>query len=59
MARIARFVIRDIPHPMTRRGNRREPVFFSDEDYAACLELLKPYAAQSKTEIWSVAGRPS
>jgi putative transposase len=53
MARIARFVIPDIPHHVTQRDNRREQVFFSNIDYAAYLNLLRTYAAQSQTEIWS------
>jgi putative transposase len=40
MARLARIVIPDIPHHVTQRGNRRLPVFFSDEDRAAYLALL-------------------
>ncbi len=31
MLRIARVVIPDIPHHIIQRGNRRQPVFFSDE----------------------------
>ena len=32
---MARLVIPDVPHHVTQRGNRRQPVIFSDEDYAA------------------------
>jgi putative transposase len=31
-ARIARVVVPDLPHHVTQRGNRREPVFFEVED---------------------------
>jgi putative transposase len=34
MARIARVVLPDVPHHVTQRGNRRLPLFFSDEDRA-------------------------
>ena len=33
MARMARVVIPGIPHHITQRGNRRQPVFFCDQDY--------------------------
>ena len=32
MARMAR-VVPGIPHHITQRGNRRQPVFFCDQDY--------------------------
>jgi len=40
MARLARIVVPDVAHHVTQRGNRRQPVFFSDEDYAAYRELV-------------------
>lgn len=40
MARLARIVVPGIAHHVTQRGNRRQEVFFSDEDYAAYRELL-------------------
>jgi putative transposase len=40
MARLARLVIPGVAHHVTQRGNRRQPVFFSDEDYAAYRDLV-------------------
>lgn len=40
MARFARLVVPDVAHHVTQRGNRRQPVFFSDEDYAAYRDLV-------------------
>ena len=40
MARLARVVAAGIAHHVTQRGNRRQQVFFCDEDYAAYLDLL-------------------
>ena len=40
MARLARLVIPEVPHHVTQRGNRRQPVFFGDEDYAAYRGLV-------------------
>jgi putative transposase len=39
MARLARVVIPGVPHHLTQRGNRRQKVFFSAEDYEAYLEF--------------------
>jgi|TARA_B110000967_G_scaffold142547_1_gene145798 hypothetical protein len=33
MPRIVRIVIPHYPHHVTQRGNRRQRVFFNDEDY--------------------------
>ena len=40
MARLARLVVPDVPHHITQRGNRRQPVFFGEEDYAAYKALV-------------------
>ena len=40
MSRIGRFVVPDLPHHITQRGNRREKVFFGDDDYALYRDLL-------------------
>ncbi len=40
MARIARFVVPGLPHHVTQRGNRRERVFFGEDDYALYRDLL-------------------
>jgi len=40
MARLARLVVPDVPHHVTQRGNRCQPVFFSDGDYAAYRGLV-------------------
>ena len=48
MARLARLVIPDVPHHVTQRGNRRQPVFFSDEDYAAYRDLVAAACAANQ-----------
>jgi putative transposase len=40
MARLSRIVISSVPHHITQRGNRRLPIFFSDEDRTAYLALI-------------------
>ena len=41
MPRIARIVIPHYLHHITRRGNRRQRVFFNDEDYVFYKNLRK------------------
>ena len=40
MARLARIVLPHVPHHVTQRGNRRLPVFFTDQDRSLYLQLL-------------------
>ena len=53
MARTARLVVPGIPHHVTQRGNRRQPTFFSDSDYARYLALLRHWCAEAGTRIWA------
>ena len=59
MARLARLVIPGLPHHVTQRGNRREPVFFEDDDYRAYLALIAGAAKASATEIWAYCLMPN
>jgi putative transposase len=49
MARLARIVIPEVAHHVTQRGNRRLPVFFSDEDRLAYLALVAEACAANRT----------
>jgi putative transposase len=40
MARLARIVVPGVAHHVTQRGNRRQEVFFGEEDYAAYRDLV-------------------
>jgi putative transposase len=40
MARLPRLVVPDIAHHITQRGNRRLPIFFSDDDRRAYVALI-------------------
>jgi putative transposase len=46
MARLARLVVPDVAHHVTQRGNRRQPVFFGDDDYLAYRELVSEACAE-------------
>ena len=51
MPRLARNVFPGIPHHITQRGNRREDIFFSEEDRLIYLQWLGEYCQKHKVEI--------
>lgn len=51
MPRLARTVFAGVPHHITQRGNRREDVFYTDEDYQIYLEWLNHYCQKYQLEI--------
>jgi putative transposase len=53
MARIARFVAPGLPHHVTQRGNRRERIFFSDDDYALYRRLLAGQCRKQGVACWA------
>jgi len=53
MSRIARAVALNYPHHVTQRGNNRQDIFLSDEDYKYYLELLKKYSLKYYCWIWA------
>jgi len=59
MARIGRFVVPDMPHHVTQRGNRRETVFFDEDDYALYRDLLFEACAREGVEVWSYCLMPN
>jgi len=53
MARLARFVLPEVPHHVTQRGNGRQRTFFSDADYGLYRDLLKDHCAKAGVSVWS------
>ena len=51
MPRLARTVLAHVPHHITQRGNRRENVFFTDDDRRTYLTWLKAYGAEHRVDI--------
>jgi putative transposase len=49
MARLPRIVLPGVPHHVTQRGNRRLPVFFSDDDRREYLRLVAAAAVRAGT----------
>ena len=50
MARIARVVVPGLPHHVTQRGNRRQPVFFGAADYRLYRRLIGQAARRAGAE---------
>lgn len=59
MARIARVVIPGVPNHVTQRGNRREPIFFEDGDYALYRDLVAAAARRAGAEVWAYCLMPN
>jgi putative transposase len=59
MARIARVVLPGYPHHVIQRGNRRQRVFFHNDDYAHYLELIATGCRDSQTECLAYCLMPN
>lgn len=59
MARIARFIVPGLPHHVTQRGNRRERIFFSDDDYALYRGLLASQCRKQDVACWAYCLMPN
>ena len=59
MARLARVIVPDLPHHVTQRGNRREPIFFEDGDQEVYRDLLAVQAKRRGVEVWAYCLMPN
>jgi len=59
MARLARFVVPGVPHHVTQRGNRRERVFFGDDDYSLYKDLLAEQCRKQGVACWAYCLMPN
>ncbi len=59
MARLARVVLPDLPYHVTQRGNRRQPTFFEDGDFALYRDLLAEAARRAGASIWAYCLMPN
>jgi len=53
MARIARVVVPEVPHHVVQRGNRRQDVFFKQEDRDEYFKILKKQCLKHGLKIWA------
>jgi putative transposase len=59
MARLARAVAAGVPHHVTQRGNRRQQVFFRDDDYAVYRALLAAGCRAAGVAVWAYCLMPN
>jgi putative transposase len=59
MARLARVVVPGLPHHVTQRGNGRQRTFFSDDDYALYLKLLRDACAAAHVRVLAFVLMPN
>ena len=59
VSRSAREVVPGLPHHVTQRGNRRQPVFFNDGDYRLYRYLLAQHCTHSGVNVWAYAFLPN
>ena len=59
MARLARVVVSHVPHHVTQRGNRRQQVFFGDDDYRAYLAIVGDSCRAAQVVVWAYCLMPN
>ena len=59
MARIARVVVPGLAHHVTQRGNRRQQIFFGDEDFAEYRRLMAVSCRECGTRVWAYCLMPN
>jgi putative transposase len=59
MARLARIVAPGVPHHVTARGNRREPIFFEDGDQDLYRHILGEHMRRAHVEVWAYCLMPN
>ena len=59
MARLARVVVRGLPHHVTQRGSRHLQTFFCDEDYLEYRRLVAQFCKTCKTKVWAYCLMPN
>lgn len=59
IARLARVIVPGFPHHVTQRGNRRQPIFFEDGDYAHYRDLLAERCRKASVEVWAYCLMPN
>jgi putative transposase len=59
MARFARVVVPEIPHHVTARGNRREPIFFEDGDQDVYCDMLAEQTRKMGVAVWAYCLMPN
>jgi putative transposase len=59
MARIAGVVVPGLPHHVTQRGDRLEPVFFAVDDYRLYRRLVAAAVRRAGAAVWAYCLMPN
>ena len=59
MTCIARYGVPDLLLHVTQRGNRRERVYFGDDDYRLYRELLREACDKAAVAVWAYVLMPN
>jgi putative transposase len=59
MARQARVIVPGVPHHVTQRGNRREPIFLQEGDEAVYLGLMSAQLRRRGVDCWAYCPMPN
>lgn len=59
MARSSRIIVPGLPHHVTQRGNRNQPIFFEPGDYALYRDLLASRCRKALVEVWAYCLMPN
>ena len=59
MARLARIVVPGLAHHVTKRGIRREAIFFEDGDHEVYLDLLAEQTLKAGVAVWAYCLMPN
>lgn len=59
MPRASRIVVPGLPHHVTQRGNRQEPIFFEAGDQERYLDLLATQTRRHGVEVWAYCLMPN
>ncbi|WGM41021.1 transposase [Caulobacter sp. NIBR1757] len=59
MARTSRLVVPDLPHHVTQRGSRRQPIFLKAGDEKLYLQILLEECDKAAVEIWAYCLMPN
>jgi putative transposase len=59
VTRLARIVAPEVPHHVTQRGNRREPIFFEDGDQEIYRDLLAEQTRKAGVAVWAYCLMPN
>jgi len=53
MVRIARIAVPGYPHHIMQRGNRRQEIFFCNDDYQQYIDLMAKWCTHLSVDIWA------